>query len=55
MANLIENMKTLSNNSASHATSLKEIVFHIVISIEGQHEDWETCRILAEILIDLEF
>jgi hemerythrin superfamily protein len=41
MANLTRDMKTLSNNSTSHATSLEELLYHRVISIEGQHEAWE--------------
>jgi len=42
MASLIRDMKTLSNNTTSHATFLEEILYQIVISIGGQHQVWET-------------
>jgi hypothetical protein len=36
MDNLKRDMKTLSNNSASHTTSLEELLYRRVISIEGK-------------------
>jgi hypothetical protein len=41
MANLTRDMKLFHNNSTSHATTLEELLYHRVISIEGQHEVWE--------------
>jgi hypothetical protein len=42
MVNLTREMKTLSNNSTSHGDTLDELLYHRVISIEGQHVVWAT-------------
>jgi hypothetical protein len=42
MVKLTRDMKTLSNNSTSHGATLDELLYHRVISIEGQHVVWET-------------
>jgi hypothetical protein len=41
MANLTRDMKTLSKNSASHATAMEELLYCRFITIEDQPEAWE--------------
>jgi hemerythrin superfamily protein len=42
MATLTRDMKTLTDNSTSHTTSLEELLYRRVISIEGQYQVWAT-------------
>jgi hypothetical protein len=40
LATLAKDMKTLTNNLASHEATLEELSYHRVISLYGQYEVW---------------
>jgi hypothetical protein len=41
MANLERDMKNLIGNLESHEAALKDILYHNIISLDGQYEVWE--------------